>query len=154
MTDAQPPVAPPSAAPPSTARPEDTEAARRLLHRYARAVDGRDEAMLASVLAPDAVLHRADGPRTGRAEVLSFYRSVFDGPTVWSAHLVTNVDADPVPDGLAVTALFQAVSRTATEGRVIYGEYRNLLGRDGDGLRIQEMTIEIQQIFPLEVSGA
>lgn len=135
----------------SAVAPQDAEAARAVLHRYARAVDGRDPEALAGVLAEDAVLHRADGPRTGREAVLDFYRSVFAGPTVWSKHLITNVDVSPEPRGLAVRACFQAVSRTKTEGKVIYGEYRDLLVGDASELRIREMHIEMQQTFPLEV---
>ncbi|TWH23009.1 nuclear transport factor 2 family protein [Prauserella rugosa] len=130
------------------------EAARTALHRYARAVDTRDEQALATVFTGEVVLERVDGARTGRDTVLAFYRGVFDGPTLWSKHLVTNVVAEPDgANGVAVTAYFQAVSRTADEAIAIYGEYDDVLvpgPAAGAGLRIARKRIDVQQVFTLE----
>lgn len=144
----------------ATRRIADTataETARATLHRYARAVDTRDDAALADVFAPDVVLERVDGPRTGRDAVLTFYRGVFDGPAVWSKHLVTNVLVEPADapangdrSAYAVTAYFQAVSRTADEAIAVFGEYDDVFVADGTGMRIARKRIDVQQTFTLE----
>ncbi|MBB3052052.1 3-phenylpropionate/cinnamic acid dioxygenase small subunit [Prauserella isguenensis] len=132
------------------ADPAGAEAARATLHRYARAVDNRDEAALALVFTEDVAFERVDGLREGRDTVLAFYRTVFGGPTVWSKHMVTNVLVEPHRDGLAVTAYFQAVSRTADDAIAVFGEYDDLLVPGGDGLRIARKRIDVQQTFDLE----
>ncbi|GAA1203654.1 nuclear transport factor 2 family protein [Prauserella alba] len=128
----------------------DSEAARATLHRYARAVDTRDETALAEVFTTDIAFERVDGLREGRGTVLAFYRSVFAGPTVWSKHMITNVLVEPSGDDLAVTAYFQAVSRTADDAIAVFGEYDDLLVRRGDGLRIARKRIDVQQTFAVE----
>lgn len=132
----------------------DSEAARATLHRYARAVDTRDEEALAEVFTTDVTFERVDGLREGRDAVLSFYRTVFDGPVVWSKHMITNVLVEPRGDGLAVTAYFQAVSRTAGDAIAVLGEYDDLLVPDGDGLRIARKRIDVQQTFGVEPRDA
>lgn len=135
---------------PSTPAPAGAEAARATLHRYARAVDARDESALAAVFTEDVTFERVDGIREGRDTVLAFYRTVFDGPTTWSKHMVTNVIVEPQRAGLAVTAYFQAVSRTADDAVTVFGEYDDLLVPDGDGLRIARKRVDVQQTFGLE----
>lgn len=140
---------------PESVTAEDVEAARAALHRYARAVDVADESLLAEVFTEDAVLERVDGSREGRDAVLAFYRTVFEGPAVWSKHLVTNVTTAANTEGFAVTAYFQAVSRTEDDAMTVFGEYRDLLVRDGgSGLRIRRKRIDVQQRFPLAVPDA
>jgi hypothetical protein len=92
--------------------------------------------------------------RAPAAAVLEFYRSVFAGPTVWSKHMVTNVEVEAAPRGFAARAYFQAVSRTDTTGITILGEYADLLVPDGDRLLIAEKRIDVQQTFPLAAPGA
>ncbi|MBB3661309.1 MULTISPECIES: nuclear transport factor 2 family protein [Prauserella salsuginis group] len=134
----------------TTATAADSEAARTTLHRYARAVDTRDDTALAEVFTADVAFERVDGLREGRDTVLAFYRSVFAGPTVWSKHMITNVLVRPRGDGLAVTAYFQAVSRTADDAIAVFGEYDDLLVPDGDGWRIARKRIDVQQTFGME----
>ncbi|WAC57501.1 nuclear transport factor 2 family protein [Gordonia sp. SL306] len=133
--------------------PTEMEAVRELLHRYARAVDSRDEDLLADCLHPDVVLHRVDGPRHGRDTVLAFYRTVFDGPTTWSKHLVSNITCTSNPDGIDVGAYFHAASTTSDGGLSVFGEYSDRVVRSDDGsLCIVVKAIDVQQIFPMEVS--
>ncbi|MFW0783484.1 nuclear transport factor 2 family protein [Gordonia sp. CPCC 206044] len=133
--------------------PTEMEAVRELLYRYARAVDTSDEDLLADCLHPDVVLHRVDGPRHGRDAVLAFYRTVFDGPTTWSKHLVSNVTCTSGPDGIAVHAYFHAVSTNADGGLSVFGEYSDQVVRcDDNSLRIAVKSIDVQQTFPLEVT--
>lgn len=133
---------------------DDSEAARVALHRYARAVDLADESLLAEAFTEDVLLARVDGSREGRDTVLAFYRTVFEGPTVWSKHLITNVTAEAVAEGFAVTAYFQAVSRTEVDAMTVFGEYSDLLVRDGEGLRIRRKRIDVQQSFSQAVWDA
>lgn len=131
---------------------EAAEAVRTVMYRYARAVDRRDEVLLAACLTDDVVLHRVDGPRNGRDAVLAFYRTVFEGPTVWSKHLITNVAVTAVPTGFEASAYFHAVSHTATDGMSVLGEYTDLLVPDAAGaLRIRRKSIDVQRCFRLEV---
>lgn len=133
---------------------EDAEAARNALYRYARAVDLADESLLAETFTEDVVLERVDGSRVGRAAVLAFYRTVFDGPTLWSKHMVTNVTTEATVEGLAVTAYFQTVSSTGSEAKAVFGEYRDVLVRQAGRLRIHRKRIDVQQSFPLAVRDA
>lgn len=134
--------------------PEIMEGVRAALYRYALAVDSSDEDMLAAALTSDVVLHRVDGAREGISAVLAFYRQVFDGPTVWSKHLVSNITCSASPDGYHVDAYFQAISRTADAGIMILGEYHDLVVRDSDGAyRIATKNIDVQQSFPLAVTN-
>lgn len=128
----------------------DSETARATLHRYARAVDTRDEVALAEVFTEDVAFERADGLREGRDAVIAFYRTVFEGPTLWSKHMITNVLAEPHGDGLAVTAYFQAVSRTADDALAVFGEYDDWLVSGEHGLRVARKRIDVQQVFGLE----
>lgn len=59
---------------------EQAEAARRVLHGYARAVDRKDESGLVELVTDDVALRRVDGVRKGRTAFLDFYRSFFEGP--------------------------------------------------------------------------
>ncbi|MBK1787344.1 nuclear transport factor 2 family protein [Prauserella cavernicola] len=130
------------------------EEVRAALYRYARAVDERDETALADVFGADVVLHRADGAHRGRDAVLDFYRTVFAGPTTWSRHVVTNVTAEPDGGATRARAYFQAVSRSASGGLTVVGEYADLLARERDGVvRIREKSIDVQQSFLMEVNG-
>ena len=126
----------------------DAEAVRRVLHTYTLAVDSCDCDLLRSVFTPDVVLHRVDGPRTGRDAVLEFYRSVFDGPVGWSVHLVTNVLVDRAADGLVSQAAFHSAQLSGETLIDIYGRYRHrFVDADADGLRIAEKWIDVQQVF-------
>lgn len=129
---------------------ESDEAARTVLHAYARAVDRRDEEALSLLVTEDVVLRRVDGLREGRAAFLEFYRSVFAGPVEWSKHLVANVVVEPVPDGLLVAAYFEAVSVAGEDARMIVGEYQDRLRAVGDRLQIAEKGIDVQRTFSLQ----
>ncbi len=132
--------------------PVDMEGVRELLHRYARAVDTTDESLLEGCLADDVILHRVDGAREGIDAVIAFYRTVFEGPTVWSKHMVTNLVCTPTPKGFDVDAYFEAVSRTTDSAIMVLGEYHDQVVRAADGsLRIAVKRIDVQQIFPLAV---
>ncbi|GAB92065.1 nuclear transport factor 2 family protein [Gordonia rhizosphera] len=135
--------------------PEELEGVRALLHQYAYAVDSSDESLLAAVLTDDVVLHRVDGAREGADAVLAFYRTVFDGPTIWSKHLVTNLTCTVTPHGYDVDAYVQAISRTADTGMMVLAEYHDQVVRDDTGrYRIAVKAIDVQQTFPLEVRMA
>ncbi|MCF8570210.1 nuclear transport factor 2 family protein [Gordonia sp. HY002] len=132
--------------------PATAEAARETLYRYARAVDSADEAELAACLHPDAVLHRSDGARTGRDEVLAFYRTVFAGPTSWSKHFVSNISCTGDDSAVDVHAYFQAAALTDDGFALIFGEYNDTLVADGSGsLLLSVKSIDVQQSVPLGV---
>lgn len=134
--------------------PEDIAIAQTALHRYARAVDRGDAESLAEVFTEDVVLERADGTREGKDAVLAFYRRVFEGPTVWSKHLITNLLVRPRAGGLAATSCFQAVSRTTNDAIAIFGEYDDLLVPFDAGMRIARKRIDVQQTFQMEPRDA
>ncbi len=134
--------------------PEGIAAVQTALHRYARAVDRGDEELLAQAFTEDVVLERADGPREGKDAVLAFYRQVFEGPTVWSKHLITNLLVQPSASGLAVTSYFQAISRTANDAIAIFGEYDDLLVPFDAEMRIARKRIDVQQTFQMEPRDA
>ncbi|GAA5135786.1 nuclear transport factor 2 family protein [Pseudonocardia adelaidensis] len=124
------------------------EAVRRVLHTYALAVDTRDLDVLGSVFTADVVLHRVDGARTGRAAVLEFYRSVFDGDVAWTVHLVTNVLVDRADDGgLESRAAFHSAQLAGGAVVDIYGRYRHRFATEGERLCIAEKWIDVQQVF-------
>jgi len=125
----------------------EAEAVRRVLHTYTLAVDTCDCDLLRSVFTPDVVLHRVDGPRTGRDAVLEFYRSVFDGPVDWSVHLVTNVLVDRTDGDLVSRSAFHSAQLSGGTVIDIYGRYRHRFATEGDGLRIAEKWIDVQQVF-------
>ena len=136
-----------------TVTADQAEAARQALYRYARAVDACDEAALTDCLHPEAVLHRVDGAREGRDEIIAFYRTVFTGPTQWSQHSVDTITCTPRDGGIDVDAYFRAVAQTATGASLIFGEYHDRLTPDADGtLRLITKNIDVQQSFPLEVA--
>jgi bile-acid 7alpha-dehydratase len=66
----------------------EIEAIKQLKARYQRAVDTKDWALMAEVLAPDAKSIYSDGKYTyeGREAILEFLRSGLDRPDVVSMH--------------------------------------------------------------------
>ncbi|MGO3326628.1 nuclear transport factor 2 family protein [Gordonia sp. (in: high G+C Gram-positive bacteria)] len=130
--------------------PAVAESAREAMYRYARAVDDADESALAACLHSDVVLHRVDGARTGRDEVLAFYRTVFDGPTSWSKHFVGNISCSGDDLAVDVHAYFQAVALTEAGPTLVFGEYNDRLVADrSGGLLLSIKSIDVQLTIPL-----
>lgn len=69
-------------------RLETAEAARAASWRYARAVDGPDFALLATVFSEDAVLMTRRGPRQGREAIVDYYRTALADPLARKHFLV------------------------------------------------------------------
>ena len=70
-------------------RLETAELARAASWRYAVAIDTLDFDLLAGVFTEDAVLNTRKGPRTGRDEVVAYYRTALADP-VRRKHFMTN----------------------------------------------------------------
>lgn len=134
-------------APISPGTAEEAEAVRRVLHTYTQAVDAQDCDLLGSVFTADVVLHRVDGARTGRDSVLEFYRSVFDGPVIWSVHLVTNVLVDRVEGDVVSRAAFHSAQLSGETIIDIYGRYRHRFADIDARLCVAEKWIDVEQVF-------
>ena len=80
---------------------------RELLYRYARSLDTKDWALLASVFTPDAELDytSVDGPKGSRDEVVAWLESALN-PVPMTQHFITNVEIDLDRDCATIRAMF------------------------------------------------
>jgi 3-phenylpropionate/cinnamic acid dioxygenase small subunit len=123
----------------------------RLYRRYARAVDDGDVEGLREFCADDVRLTRgADATLEGVEAFLDIYRAHVGRGVPLTRHVITNVVADRVADGISARAYFQAWFYEEAQTRVVSGSYDDLLvERDGGGLVFVRKVNNVERILEL-----
>ncbi|MCX2931300.1 nuclear transport factor 2 family protein [Mycobacterium sp. CVI_P3] len=116
-----------------------------VLHRYARAVDGKDWDLLRSLFTDDAHLDYScvGGPAGGREEVCGWLeRSLTLMPM--TQHFVTNIEADIDGDTATVRAMFYnpMLLPGASETSACGGYYHHVMVRTAGGWRSKQLREE------------
>ena len=116
-----------------------------LLHRYARAVDGKDWDLLRSLFTDDAQLDYSSvgGPAAGRDEVCTWLeRSLTLMPM--TQHYIANIEADIDGDTAVVRAMFYnpMLLPGATETSACGGYYHHVMVRTESGWRSRALREE------------
>jgi hypothetical protein len=123
---------------------EAEAAVRRAIARYCRALDARDLASVAAVLADDVVLESAAGRFEGSEAVLAHFAAIVAGGR-WATHLVGAIEVG-TDDVRAPTAEapFLFLSAPGSELRVSVGRYDARFAATNDGeMRFTHLRIDI-----------
>ena len=120
---------------------EFAEAARQLLARYAEVMDRRDASELDQLFAADAVVATASGERRGIDEVRAFYDRHF-ATSGEVRHFITNTRITHAsPSRVVCESYLFYVAAIGGESTVGWGDYRDVIERRPEGLRIVEKSI-------------
>jgi 3-phenylpropionate/cinnamic acid dioxygenase small subunit len=135
-------------------QPDDAPLAPRcesLYRRYARAVDDGDVEGLRAFCLDDVRLTRgADATLEGVEAFLDIYRAHVGKGVPLTRHVITNVVAERVADGISSRAYFQAWFYEETRTRVVSGTYDDLLvERDGGELVFAHKVNNVERILEL-----
>jgi hypothetical protein len=133
---------------------EAEAAARRALARYCRALDARDLAGIAAVLADDVGLDSAAGRVEGSDVVLAHFSAIVSGGS-WATHLVGAIEVG-TDDATAPTAEapFLFLSAPGLGLRVNVGRYVARFAATNDGeMRFTRLRIDIEFDATLATEG-
>jgi hypothetical protein len=123
------------------------EAARQLLHDYARGCDLDDAEGVVSLFEPDAVLHAGARELHGREQILGFYSEAFGKQT---CHVVGVASMTPQADAtVEAKSTFLAVEVADSGPMLRWGTYRDRIVAHDDRSRFAERRITIEGSAPL-----
>lgn len=117
-----------------------------LLHRYVRAVDGKDWHLYRTVFTSDAHLdYTAAGFIAGGLDEVTDYLRQTLAAQPPSMHYVTNVESDIDGDAAQVQAMWFDAVRTpdASGARFFGGRWHHHLVRDRSGWRSRRLRLEV-----------
>jgi ketosteroid isomerase-like protein len=137
----------------------DERAIERALILFARAMDDRDWAAMAEILAEDARGDFGTGPLAGSSAIIELIRSFLDrcGPT---QHLLGNVIVDVDGDTATSKAYIRDVhlDSAADPSQRFYtlGDYHDTWRRNDDGrwLLVERIKTNRAYVGPLEIFGS
>ena len=131
-----------------------SERAAQVFYTYARAVDEGDIDTLATLVADDVQITRADGTHQGRERFLDVYRAFRDSPVRGSKHVVTNVQAQREDgDLIRARAYFQATMFDPDGTRLVVGQYSDSLRVDGDAMVLVHKRIAVERVVHLAAAS-
>jgi hypothetical protein len=118
------------------------EAARQLLHDYARACDVDDASGVAALFEADGVLHAGARELRGSEQILGFYRDALDKQT---CHIVGVASLTALADAsVEAASTFLAVEATESASTLRWGTYRDRIVARADRARFAERRITIE----------
>lgn len=143
------------------ARLEITDAARRLVVRYATACDAQDPDLLRPIFASDVVLTSPGLSRSGIDDVLGFYRDVWSRSSIARRHFITNTEVDVSnADSASARSYFLFVSSDDTTPQIGWGTYQDTFERrDGTLLFtrkhiVVELDVDVRRGWATELAAA
>ena len=130
--------------------------ARRMVARYAAAIDRKSYDSIAALFAEEGELRRSAATLNGRAAIDAFYRDIL--PTVGHMrHFMSNTIAEPDGDVIRVHSLFSYLQVVDEGVRFGWGDYNDVIRptSDDNGLFLEkEIIVHHSEVAPLDVSSA